>query len=1067
MVRIAHIADVHVRNVKYHDTYRQVFESLYESLREKKPDYIVVCGDIAHTKTSLAPEWIAMAGGFLKNLGDIAPTHVILGNHDGNLRNFNRQDAVTPIVDLLKHPSVFLHKDTEKARLAENIDIHCLSLFDNKDWNSLRADKEKINIALYHGPVVGVKTDLGWEITSGAGGRELEEFKDYDYVFLGDIHRSNQWVDDRGKVRYAGSLVQQNHGESPEKGYLLWDVEDKERYQAEFIQVNNPSPYITLFLNDNGEVPEDANVPAGSYLRIVYSSKIPHVILRGIMDAAKVRFDAKQVTCLHRAIHDSLNGSNGKGTFLDSSIFHEENMRDEIVQEKLIREYLAAYKTDEEVLQEVLKLNARYNKSLEDKFGDEVQRHVHWKIKWWEWGYLFNYGANNRIDMSTLQGTVGITGSNFSGKTSAILSLLYIVFNSTSKNNRKNLHVINQNQNEGWGKACLEINDVHYYIERKSTKYEKKLYGDTTTEAKTEVNFFYIDPITEEQISLNGESRNQTEKNIRAIFGTLEDFLYTSMASQEEPLKYLSEGATRQKEILAKFLDLETFEEKFKAAKEDSASLKVQLKKLEDACDPSQMASFKEELEENEEKISNKKIMVEQCQVSLQEMMKDVATLEHRLSTLPSDVTSNINEIMRLRKEVEAHQGALAIIDPKVSKLQKYVDFTQQELATLEKTHDSMAHALLIGKVQEIDELEKDISQLTHDIQKTDRDIIRLRERTSLLDEVPCTQQYWGECLLVKDARQALQELKNLEKDRAQWNNERTSQGEKLATKNPEDMKRRLVAQETSKRNIESKRNSLQQTKLELQIQLNKKMEIDAALAIANSRILEINAISELVEQAKEWKTELEDATNKLSSTRRHLDEHNETLQEMIKRGGYIEQSMSSYEEKQKELDKIKLEYIAYDFFLKCMHPNGISYNIIRNKLPIINEEISEILANVVDFDVFFETDSDKLDISLRHPKYDPRPLDMGSGSEKSLAAMAIRLALLGVSSLPKPDIFILDEPGRDLDETNLENFARILDMIKTQFQTVFLITHLDSFKDSTDSQITIESSNGYASVNV
>jgi predicted MPP superfamily phosphohydrolase len=44
---------------------------------------------------------------FFVNLGDIAPTYVILGNHDGNLRTAHRQDAVTPIVETLaasEHP---------------------------------------------------------------------------------------------------------------------------------------------------------------------------------------------------------------------------------------------------------------------------------------------------------------------------------------------------------------------------------------------------------------------------------------------------------------------------------------------------------------------------------------------------------------------------------------------------------------------------------------------------------------------------------------------------------------------------------------------------------------------------------------------------------------------------------------------------------------------------------------------------------------------------------------------------------------------------------------------------
>ena len=53
---------------------------------------------------------VEMTTDFLRNLGAIAPTHVILGNHDGNLRNDNRQDAITPIVEAMEDPNIFLHK---------------------------------------------------------------------------------------------------------------------------------------------------------------------------------------------------------------------------------------------------------------------------------------------------------------------------------------------------------------------------------------------------------------------------------------------------------------------------------------------------------------------------------------------------------------------------------------------------------------------------------------------------------------------------------------------------------------------------------------------------------------------------------------------------------------------------------------------------------------------------------------------------------------------------------------------------------------------------------------------
>jgi DNA repair exonuclease SbcCD ATPase subunit len=91
----------------------------------------------------------------------------------------------------------------------------------------------------------------------------------------------------------------------------------------------------------------------------------------------------------------------------------------------------------------------------------------------------------------------------------------------------------------------------------------------------------------------------------------------------------------------------------------------------------------------------------------------------------------------------------------------------------------------------------------------------------------------------------------------------------------------------------------------------------------------------------------------------------------------------------------------------------------------------------------------------------------MGSGAEKTIAAMAIRLALLSVSNLPKGDIFILDEPGTALDADNMEGFIRILDLIKSFFKTVILISHLDSLKDCVDTQIIIEKNGNYAHVEV
>lgn len=129
MFKIAHISDTHIRNLKYHKEYREVFRQMYESLKEQKPDFIVHCGDIAHTKTQISPEFVDMASDFFRNLANIAPTYIILGNHDGNLRNSTRQDALSPIVDALNIPNLKLLKKSRRSSCSSRSLLQCFVNF--------------------------------------------------------------------------------------------------------------------------------------------------------------------------------------------------------------------------------------------------------------------------------------------------------------------------------------------------------------------------------------------------------------------------------------------------------------------------------------------------------------------------------------------------------------------------------------------------------------------------------------------------------------------------------------------------------------------------------------------------------------------------------------------------------------------------------------------------------------------------------------------------------------------------------------------------------------------------
>jgi DNA repair exonuclease SbcCD ATPase subunit len=212
--------------------------------------------------------------------------------------------------------------------------------------------------------------------------------------------------------------------------------------------------------------------------------------------------------------------------------------------------------------------------------------------------------------------------------------------------------------------------------------------------------------------------------------------------------------------------------------------------------------------------------------------------------------------------------------------------------------------------------------------------------------------------------------------------------------------------------------------------------------------------------------SQLNECHYKIKQTSKDIEKCEVATLDFVKSVGSLEQKVENAQEQKKEYIDLQREFAAYDLFMRCMHSNGIAYDIIKKKIPVINSEIAKVLANIVDFEVFFEASGNKFDIFIKHPRYDERPIEMASGAEKSLSAIAIRLALLGVSSLPTGDIFVLDEPGTALDEENMEGFIRILELIKVYFKNVLLISHLDSLKDCVDMQIVIEKKDGYARVN-
>jgi len=1049
MVRIAHFGDTHIKNLKYHYEYRKVFEQAYQTLREQEVDYIVHCGDLAHTKTQLSPEYFELTTEFLKNLADIAPTHLILGNHDGNLRNSTRQDAVTPIVEALAHPNLHLHKFSGEVKLEENLTINVLSIFDETNWTN-PSDTDSINIALYHGAVNNCQTDLGWIMEHGD--HNIEIFDDFDYALLGDIHKTNQVLNDAGTIRYCGSTIQQNHGETNDKGFLVWDIKSKTDYTVEHHVLRNPKPFTTIELTPKGNMPRNLNIQEGARLRVITRHKVSLDKIRRVMDIAKSRFKPESLSFVNKAglKRDSVNVDDLGNT---------ENLRDPAVQERLIREYLKEYQPDAKTLERVFQLNSLYDAKVNGE--DSGMRNVNWSLKSLTFDNLFNYGEGNTVNFEKLNGVVGIFGKNYSGKSSVVDSFLYTVYNSISKNNRKNLNIINQNKTAGCGRVEIDVAGKTYIIERKTEKYMKKLYGEETAEAKTDVEFSVIDPATGEETSLNSLDRNGTDKAIRKIFGSLDDFLLTGMSSQMGAMTFINEGSTKRKEILAKFLDLDQFEKKFRAAKNDSIETRALLRKLEDNNFDDDITELQEEMVNNR---SGRKKQEQKCSDLTSKLESDksrIRAIAELFASAPVDIINIRKESARLGKAEEEQKN----LENKVVRAKDQKRDVLKQASILAKLLEQTNLEILEEKLAESNQLKTAVKDLENRILLESKSKETHEKKVSILKDVPCGSEY-SHCKFIKDAFASRDLLETTIKTLVLLQMKLEESTKKLSDIGADELEElhsryALRKEEYQKLSTESTRLDLLAAKTNNQIHLliNEITEI-------KERIKTYNLNKEAIENREELIREQEQLEVEATTTETGLALCENKIMSFVRQLGAITQQITNLEEKKQELEDLRTDYSAYDLFMRCTHPNGISYDVVKRMLPLINEEISTVLANVTDFDIFFEAEKNKLDIFIKHPKYEARPLEMASGAEKTLAAIAIRIALTNVSTLPKSDIMIMDEPGTALDAENLEGFMRVMEMIKGYYKTVILITHLDSLKDIADMTIDIERQDGYAYVN-
>ena len=251
---IVHYSDLHLKLYQYHARDKAILENALIQWKEIQPDRIVFTGDLVHSKNQMTPELIRLLSWWMTETAKICPTIYLIGNHDFLENNQDRLDAITPIVENLNNPNITYYKD-RGCYEDENI-LWCVYSLVEENRKPDILETDKIKIGLFHGAIIGLKTDIGFEFEEGY---DAEIFEGCDIVLAGDIHKRQIFeIPNNNKAYMVGSTICQNYGESIKNhGYGILNIED---FSYNFKDLENPQPFLSFKINDITDIETEKEI---------------------------------------------------------------------------------------------------------------------------------------------------------------------------------------------------------------------------------------------------------------------------------------------------------------------------------------------------------------------------------------------------------------------------------------------------------------------------------------------------------------------------------------------------------------------------------------------------------------------------------------------------------------------------------------------------------------------------------------------------------------------------------------------------------------------------------------
>ena len=1038
--KVYHLADLHIRNLQRHKEYKLVFKKFLKQVKQDniEDSLIYIAGDIAHAKTEMSPELVHEISWFLTECAKLREVVLITGNHDCNLNNSHRLDVLTPIIQNLGNNRIHYLRDTGVYNI-HNLTFVVYSILDNKEnWPKGDTVDGENTIVLFHGPVNKAQTDIGYTVSSNSF--QVDMFDGFDMAMLGDIHKRQTFGPGYEHIAYAGSMIQQNHGELLENhGYLLWDIPTRTFTEH---HLHNDYGFLTVDVVD-GKIPQwvydevGTKLPRYPRLRLRFTKTEASDMKRKITELKKL-FKVAEVTVTRTDTIGQLK-TNEK---VNKNIVG--NVKDETFQNQLIRDYLERqYLLESEELDKIAEINKELNGHIDDS---DSMGNILWTPKEFKFSNMFSYGEDNLIRFEKAQGIMGIFAPNASGKSSMWDALSFCIYDKTSRTNVSK-NIMNNRKENFHCKFNFEIDGVEYYIERTAKWTRKK------TNLKVDVNFWKEDAGVVQ--SLNGEQRRETNKNIEKYLGKFEDFVLTALSLQGNNALFIDKSQSERKEILSQFIGVDIFDKLYQKAADENRDNATLIRKFKSDDFTQKLAEIDTDLKSNKNDYKLLEINQKALKDEEEVLNKKIISLNEKIVKLNADSGVSIEELEKRLKNLEVKIDGVSKTKESV---QDRITFREEQQIELEEILDKFDEEDLIFGVSKLKRLRKELSKIDSEIEKINIKLEALYERKQHLD----SHKYNEDCdicmensksildtksevdLKIKDLQESLQDF---EKEKLDLNIEIDSlkgyEGEWDKYTEAKDKEDKLD------REISQLINKLSTTETE-------EIRLDTQIAQQKQLIKEYYKNEKQIQKNKVIRNDISLVREKLNVTKDDLRKVNTDVLKLNGKVSALQNQKETIEDRINEVKDLESQSRLFDFYLNALSKDGVSYELIEKALPMIEGEVNNILAQIVEFGMQLEIDGKNINAYLVYG--DQRwSLEMCSGMERFISGLAIRVALINVCNLPRPNFLVIDEGFGTLDSENLQSLFMLFTYLKTQFDFVMIISHIDSMRDVVDGLIEIK----------